>query len=111
MKVADPFPDSLGNSVLVTGGQSLVRNSLLNSDLRSSDEYVMIVLTLREYTFPYQTPSHTPDTMLVRVYQMRGRCVADCANLRMRGHALHGPGGVALCADGSASGGANRSSE
>ena len=26
MRVADPFPDSLGNSVLVTGGQPLVRN-------------------------------------------------------------------------------------
>ena len=71
----------------------------------------MIVLTLREYTFPYQTPYHPPDTMLVRVYQMRGRCVAHCAKLRMRGHALQGAGGVALCADGSASGGVNRSAE
>jgi hypothetical protein len=40
---------------------------------------------------------------------MRGRCVAECAKLRMPGHALEGPSVVAPCADGSASDVADRS--
>ena len=40
-----------------------------------------------------------------------GRRAGDRGTSRMLGHALMGPGGVALCADGSASGGADRSAE